>query len=155
MVSKKKTAQPTVEELQALLEIEQSAKQSAEEAYKRALADYQNLQFRTQQERAQLIKNAGSELLQDLLPTLDHLDLALKHFTDPSLQMVANELRKTLEQHGLQKIETIGQAFDPSTMEAVDTAPGTENQVVSEQRAGYKLGQAVIRHALVVVGKKS
>lgn len=144
--------QLTQAEFQAQLEAAVTSQKTAEEAHKRALADYQNLQQRTQQERQIWIERANSELLSDLIPTLDHLDLALQHFSDPSLKMVANQLLKTLERHGLERLTTVGQNFDHATMEAIDTAPGIKDQVISEQRAGYRLGNAVLRHASVVVG---
>lgn len=140
------------QEFQAQLEEAQAARLQAEEAHKRALADYHNLQQRTQQERQIWMERASAELLADLLPTLDHLELALKHFSDPSLKMVASELLKTLERHGLERLPTVGQPFDPNTMEAIDTAAGEKDQVISEQRSGYRLGKSVLRHASVVVG---
>lgn len=152
MSDKKKTSQPTLEDLQSQLDAAQLAVQSAEEAHKRALADYQNLQQRAAQERQQIIALACKDLLADLLPTLDHLEMALQHFQDPSLKLVASELEKTLKSHGLVKIATVGQVFDPNLMEAVDTAPGQKDVVIGQHRAGYQLGTVVLRHAQVIVG---
>lgn len=152
MNAKKTTQQPNVEDFQAQLAAAQDAQRLAEEAHKRALADYKNLEFRTRQERSQLFARASAEVLADLLPTLDNLELTLQHFSDPSLKMVVTEFMNTLQRHGLVRLQTVGQAFDPLTMEAIDTAPGPQEQVVREQRAGYKLGDSVLRHASVVVG---
>ncbi len=145
MNAKKKEVLPEIETLQQELT-------AAQEAHKRALADYKNLEFRVSQERAQIRKIASAEVLQDLLPTLDHLEMALQHFADPSLQMIANQLKATLEQHGLKRIVTVGQPFSAETMEAVDVIAGPKDQVVREQRAGYTLFETVVRHAHVVVG---
>lgn len=125
-----------------------------EEAHKRVLADYQNLLRRSAEEKKALIASANQNILTDLLPTLDHLELAMQHFSDSSLQMIVGDFKKTLENYGLRRIETVGKAFDPQTMEAVDTEPGEEGKVVKEQRAGYWLNDNVLRHAEVVVGKK-
>jgi molecular chaperone GrpE len=123
-----------------------------EELYRRALADYRNLQQQTQQERARLIQMAASGVVEDLLPTLDHLEMALQHFKDPSLQMIADSLMQTLQNHGLVRIEAAGMPFDHETMEAVDTAAGEKDVVVQVRRNGYRLNGNVIRHAQVVVG---
>lgn len=132
-------------------ELETQLKQK-EEDHKRALADYQNLVQRSVQEKKLHAARANANLLEELLPTLDHLELALQHFSDPSLQMIADNLSRTLQEHGLKKMKVVGQPFDEHTMEAVDTAAGPEGTVVAEQQAGYWLNGTVLRHARVSVG---
>lgn len=122
-------------------------------AWKRALADYHNLEQRTKSERQQQAQWAASELVEDLLPTLDHLQLALQHFSDPSLKMIADELARTLQHHGLVAVQAVGQVFDPNTMEAVGTEPGEPEIVIREQQAGYNLHGKLLRPARVIVGK--
>jgi molecular chaperone GrpE len=123
-----------------------------EEAHRRVLADYQNVVKRSQDEKRQWLQVAVGDLVSDLLPSFDHLQLAVAHFPDPSLKMIVGEMERVLQQHGLQKMETVGDPFDALTMEAVDTAPGEKDIVVSEQLAGYRLNGKVIRHAQVIVG---
>lgn len=134
-----------LEELQLLL-VEK------EEANRRILADYQNLVKRAQDEKRQWLQVAAGDLVGDLLPSFDHLQLAVTHFPDPSLKMIVGEIERVLSQHGLEKMKTVGESFDAQTMEAVDTAVGEKDQVVSEQLAGYRFNGKVIRHAQVVVG---
>lgn len=134
-----------VEELQAQL-------QEKDEAYRRVLADYQNVVKRAQEEKRQWLQVACQDLLSDLLPSLDHLHMAVSHFPDPSLKMIVGDLDRVLVQHGLEKMETLGQSFDAQTMEAVDVAAGEKDQVVAEQLAGFRLNGKVLRHAQVVVG---
>src|SRR5258706_12577927 len=90
-----------------------------EQKYKRALADYQNLQRRTQEQKAEWIKSANKELLLKLLPILDTLMLASKHITDKGLQISIDQFLKLLEQEGLTRIKTIGETFNPYTMKAI------------------------------------
>jgi molecular chaperone GrpE len=127
-----------------------------EEAYRRALADYRNLQQQTQQDRARLIQMAGEQVLSDLLPTLDHIEMALKFVKDEaifrSLELIQGSLLEVVKKHGLERLPVVNQAFDLTTMEAIDTAPGPKNQVVDVYRQGYRLQGNVIRHAQVVVG---
>lgn len=129
-----------------------------DEAYRRALADYQNLQRRSAQEKTQLMAAAAQVVLADLLPTLDHLQLAAQHIADPSLNMIVTDLTRSLEHHGLEKITTVGQPFDPAVMEAVDVQTDgstADNTVIAEQRAGYKCRGQLLRPAQVVVSKQS
>lgn len=152
-----KQAQPEQKEHQddaQQSELEQLRAQVAEkeELYRRALADFRNLQHQTQQERARLIQMAAAGVMEDLLPTLDHLEMALQHFEDPSLRLIADSLMQTLQNHGLVRIESLGQKFDHETMEAVDTAAGEKDVVTQVRRQGYRLNGNVIRHAQVVVG---
>lgn len=142
------TQQQEVSELEVL----QQQVAEKEELYRRALADYRNLQLQSQQERVRLIQMAAAGVVEDLLPTLDHLEMALQHFADPSLQLIADSLMQTLQGHGLMRIESVGQPFDHETMEAVDTAAGEKDIVVQVRRNGYRLNGNVIRHAQVVVG---
>lgn len=123
-----------------------------EDAYRRVLADFQNLQRRAQTDRTQTIQRANADLLLDLLPTLDHLEMAMKHFTDPSLSMIAGDLHKTLANYGVTRITTIGEEYNAETMEVVETEPGKQNIVLREMLPGYFLNGNILRHAKVVVG---
>lgn len=127
------------------------------EAYKRVLADYDNLLKRTQQERQQLRQSVTQEVITDLLPTVDHLSMALQHFSDGSLKMIFDELVKVLESYGLRRMEVLGRPFDAQTMEVVDTVPASreysEHSVVQEALPGYFLQNQVLRHAKVVVAQ--
>jgi molecular chaperone GrpE (heat shock protein) len=86
------------------------------------------------------------------VPSFDHLQLAVAHFPDPSLKMIVGEVERVLQQHGLQKMNVVGEKFDAQTMEAVDTSAGEKEIVTGEQLAGYTLNGKVIRHAQVIVG---
>lgn len=143
------------EELQQQLQTLREQLASCEEARKRALADFANLQKRTLVERQQYIAMAGVGILSDLIGTVDHLEMAVKHFPDPSLKMIVDELLRKLNDHGLRPMSVLGMAFDPQTMEAVETAPGKPNEVVAVQQAGYWLGEQVLRPAKVIVGSNS
>jgi molecular chaperone GrpE len=160
-MSSKKSIQPDSQVLpndqaDLLAQIEELKQQLAakEEAHKRLLADYQNRERQQQQMQMRLIQMAAVEVITDLLPVLDNLEMALQHFSDPSLQMIHDECLRTLNQHGLEKLTiTEGQEFDPQTMDAIDTAAGKENTIVQVTQAGYRLNGNVIRHAKVIVGK--
>lgn len=127
-----------------------------EERCKRALADYQNLERRTQEEKEKLVKSASEALIIKFLPVLDNLVKAAQHLNDEGLNLALRELREILAKEGLGKIEVLGRDFNPGEMEVVDTVKGEEeNKVKKEFRCGYKLQGRVIRPAQVQVVKKA
>lgn len=124
-----------------------------ENRYKRVLADYQNLEKRSREERGEWIKSANKNLLLRLLPVLDTLMLANSHSEDQGLKVSVAQFLDVLKAEGVTKIETIGKDFDPRLMECVETVEG-EKDKVSEVRAGYTLYDQVLRPALVRVGSQ-
>lgn len=133
--------------------LQQSVSES-ENKYKRALADYQNLQKRIAEEKKEWIINANKELLLRMLPVLDTLMLANKHVQNDGLTVTIQQFLDVLKSEGVTKIETQGKSFDPHTMECVSTTTGKENSIIDEARAGYLMNESVLRPAQVVVGKK-
>jgi len=138
--------------------LEQELK-AAQELEKRAVADYQNLLRRQQQERLEIIKFATGELVADLIQPLDHLSLAAKQINDQGLNMVVIQLWEVLKNHGLEEINpNIGDKFDLESMEAIASSAEEElviknpkskiSQVVGK---GYRLNSKIIRHAKVIV----
>lgn len=127
-----------------------------EDKYKRALADYQNLEKRVREERVDWLKTANKEMILRLLPILDTLMLAQKHSKDQSLAVSIGLFLDTLKAEGVEKIETNGKEFDPQMMEVVATGEGQENgKVLEELRSGYTIVNRVLRPAQVKVGKES
>ncbi len=126
-----------------------------ENKYKRALADYQNLQKRVGEEKSDWIKSANKQILLRLLSVLDTLMLASGHSSDASLKVSVQLFLDVLKQEGVVKVETTGEEFDPRTMECVEVKEGEDGKVMQETRAGFLLHDKVLRPALVVVGKKS
>ena len=126
-----------------------------ENKYKRALADYQNLEKRVQDERGEWILKANRTLLLNLLPVLDTLMFADKHSQgkDQNISLSVKQFLEILEKEGVVRIETLGKDFDPNLMEGIATVKGEDGKVISESRAGYVLYDKVLRPAQVSVGK--
>lgn len=124
-----------------------------EARYKRALADYQNLEKRTREERGEWIRSSGRDILLRLLPVLDTLSLANKHIEDEGIKVTLKQFVDVLNVEGVVKIETSGKKFDPHIMEAVEQVDEGDN-VVEEVREGYMLHDRLLRPAQVRVGKK-
>jgi len=121
--------------------------------YKRALADYQNLEKRTREERSEWIRSSGRDILLRLLPVLDTLSLANKHVEDQGIKVTLQQFLDVLKAEGVVKIETAGKKFDPHQMEAIDVTDDGDD-VIEEVRDGYMLHDRLLRPAHVRVGKK-
>ena len=129
--------------------------------YKRALADYQNLEKRVTEGRAEMASWAATNLIEKLLPSLDYLEQALSGASDEEkksgwfkgVEMAVRALTDSLRNEGLEQIGADGQ-FDPSLHEAVDTRVGDEQKILEVTRKGYRLNGKVLRPALVIVGRK-
>jgi molecular chaperone GrpE len=131
------------------------------EALQRERADATNLRRRHDEEIAQLRTRVKATVVAELLPVIDNFDRALKHvpkdLTDndyvKGVRGIVKQFEKTLADLGVERIKTVGEPFDPNLHEAVSAEEGDGNQeVVSEElQSGYKIGDDVIRHAMVRV----
>lgn len=125
------------------------------EKYVRALADYQNLQKRTQDELQEFRSFAGLAFLEKLLPVVDLLEKAAEHLKDQGLELALKELYAFFHSMGVEKIDVVGKPFDPYAMDCIEIVEdGKENTVVSVLSAGYRMHGKLVRPAKVTVGKK-
>lgn len=127
----------------------------SQEKWKRALADYQNLERQTEEARARFVKIATMGFVEELIEPYDNLLLATKHIQEKGLAMVISQFRAVFERQGLCEINPIGKEFDPASMEGVGTAEGKENTVIEVMSVGYMLHDVLVRPAKVLVGKQS
>lgn len=135
-----------------IVELEQDLIKAQEKA-KIALADYQNLIRRSQEERIRLAQMAGQDFAESLLPPLQNLNLAAQALNDQGLNMVIGQLWQALNEQGLEEMNTelVGQEFDVDTMEAIEKN-GEGEKVQKVITPGYKMNGKIIAHAKVVVG---
>lgn len=122
--------------------------------YLRALADYHNLEKRSQEEKVQVHVFAAEMVLMKLLPIVDTLERAQTHLKDTGLALALKEMESFLVTHGVKKFSVVGMVFDPGSMECIEVVDGEDNRVIGELRPGYTLHEKVIRVAQVKVGKK-
>lgn len=128
----------------------------------RLQADFDNFRKRVARERGETYARANEDLMMELIPVLDHMDMALAsaaaHGAPQSLLdgvcLVAEQLKGTLGKFGLEKIDASGARFDPNEQEAIAHLPSEtvlDNMVIEQTRMGYKLKGRVLRPAQVVV----
>lgn len=128
----------------------------------RLRADFDNFRKRTARERDGLFRRANEDLMQELLPVLDHLDLALSNLLEQNVnggvadgvRLISEQMLSVLGKFGLGTVEADGMLFDPDGHEAISHLPSpdvAENAVLEQVRRGYKLGDKLLRAAQVVV----
>ena len=150
-----------VEGLRARLHEEQEKAQGYLASWQRAGADFQNFKRRVEQERAEVGRLASTSLVMNLLPMMDDLERALRTVDGKlasltwidGIWLIYRKFQAVLENAGCREIPADGLPFDPKVHEAISEAPGEEGKIVSVVQRGYKLGDRVIRPAMVVVGK--
>jgi molecular chaperone GrpE len=154
-IEEQKDDEPEQEEKKSdeVIALEQKVEQ-LDLAWKRALADYQNLKRHVEQEQQQYVQFATKGLILDLLAVLDTLEMVVAHSKDQGLTLAIKQFKKVLEQEGVEEIETKGEDFNPEMMEVIDTKDGQEAKVLEETRKGYTMHGKVVRPSQVIVGKE-
>ncbi len=131
------------------------------ELAKRTQADFENYRKRMARENAAAADRGAARLAKELLPALDHLELALKAATGhedvvKGFAMVRDELLAGLGKSGIQAFSPQGEQFDPNEHEAMAQRPSDEAEpgtVLEVYQQGYRAGGAVLRPARVVVAQ--
>lgn len=124
-----------------------------EEKWKRALADYRNLEKRFGKEKEEFVKFANARLIDKLLSVLDNLEKVVDHFRDKGLKLVLGQFKAALESEGVQEIKAKEIVFNPEMMDAVEIVKGEKDKVIEVILKGYRLNNKVLRPAKVKVGK--
>ncbi|HUX05741.1 MAG TPA: nucleotide exchange factor GrpE [Acidobacteriota bacterium] len=126
----------------------------------RKVAEFDNYRKRVRREREELTEQAAAALIEEMLPVVDHLELALAADSENAddyrlgVEMILKQMQEILGRHGLEPIEALGRRFDPHYHEAVvreETSDHPEDFVTSELQRGYLLGGRVLRPAKVKV----
>lgn len=129
----------------------------------RTAAEFDNYRKRTDRERRELSEAVGADLIRDILPVVDDLERALAAAADSpdealrsGVELIHRQLVDVLRRRGAEPIDAVGQDFDPAWHEAILSEPADgrrDGEVVGEIRRGYRIGQRLLRPALVKVAK--
>ena len=139
-------------------ELEQQLAEASDK-YLRLCAEYDNYRRRSQREKDALYGDIKADTVQKFLPVYDNLERALKQGTEDEayrkgVEMTLAQFNATLEKLGVTMIESLGSTFDPALHNAVmhvEDAEKGENEIVEVFQQGFKLGDKVIRFAMVKV----
>lgn len=134
----------------------------------RMAADFDNYRKRSRREVTDAEKKGRDGLLTDLLPVFDNLERATSHAEGSTedasklkglvdgITLVARQFRDALARVGIERVESVGQPFDPSVHEAIqhlETSDFPPGSIAAEVQPGYKDGDRLVRPAMVVVAK--
>ncbi len=141
------------------LQKKQEELEDVTDRYKRVLAEFENFKKRSLKEREGLYNSILSDVIEVMLPIVDNLENAAKVETEDTkykegIELVLKQFKDVLVSKGVEEIKTIGETFDPSLHEAVSSVQDDtkgEQEIIEEYRKGYKIGNRVIRHSMVVV----
>lgn len=148
--------EPTAEEkLQEELKAEK-------EKYIRLYAEYDNYRKRTSAEKLQIYDDATANAVKELLPLADSLTHAMSQFEgkdvpeefSKGIELIAAQLKTSFEKLKIETFGEVGDTFDPELHNAVSMAEDDslpENSISAVYQKGYKIGDKIIRHAMVVV----
>ena len=133
--------------------------EEANDRYKRLFAEFENYKKRTKKDRENIYGMVTSDVVTTMLPIMDNLEKASSAKTEDKnyqegVNLVVKQFASALRGLGLEEIEAVGKTFDPEYHEAVslvqDPSKG-EQEIVEEFRKGYKIGNKVVRHSMVIV----
>ncbi len=149
---KKSKAQAEIESLKAELE-------SKNDLLLRTAAEFDNFKKRTERERLSVAEYAKANVIKELLPILDNIDRASLSEKDTpeyikGIEMIVKQFESLGEKLGISEVAKVGDSFDPNFHDAVmhieDETLG-ENVIAEVLQKGFKIGDTVIRPAMVKV----
>jgi len=183
MAAKKKKESKKAENVESVVEENQVSENTNEETkvekeltpeekynelnnrFLRLYAEFENYRKRTNKERLDLITNANSDLLKDLIPVIDDFERAITNNADADdiegikegFSLIYNKYKGLLQSKGLKAMEAKGEVFDPELHEAIANLPTEDKKmkgkVIDDVEKGYFLNDKVLRFAKVVVGQ--
>jgi len=135
-----------------------------EDRFLRSVAEFENYKKRTSRQFDDSVQGAEADIFKQVLEIFDNFKRALelpenqKNFEsfEAGMKLIYEQMKKFLERHKIESIESVGKKFDPSLHEAImqiDSDEHPEGVVASEMAGGFKKGERVIRHAKVGVSK--
>ena len=156
--------QAEADAFQQELALREQAYAELESQFKRLAADFENFRRRAVSEREDLIKFAGSRVLENLLPVVDNFERALGAMgkaTDVSqvhagIEMIYRQMQDFLTKSGVAPMEAQGKPFDPNFHEAIaqmENPDLPDETVMAEVQKGYLYNGKVLRHAMVQVSR--
>ena len=164
MENEEKNVNEDVENIEAVNNSEELNKLKEEyneldDRYKRMFAEFENYKKRSQKEKEGIYGMITGDVVASMLPVMDNLQKAAEAKSEDigyqdGVKLVYRQFAEALKGLGLEEIETVGKRFDPEFHEAVshieDNTKG-EQEIVQEYRKGYKIGNKVVRHSMVIV----
>lgn len=133
---------------------------AGKDKYMRLAAEYDNYRKRTANEKLSLYDDATAKAVTELLPVADSVRMALENLKDADpeilkgIELISNQLDKSLEKLKVEAFGKVGDDFDPNLHNAIGMVDNEElgsDKIAAVFQTGYKIGDKIIRHAMVQV----
>jgi len=164
-MSEEKNKKESKKEKKERAELEDVRKKSEDHlrGWQRAQADYANLKKEHAEQLARIKELSVMQFVEELLPVIDHYEMAINHVpkevADESWMQGFYHIKKQFDGFlagvGVLRIKCVGEQFDPHLHEAIESVASDEPEgiIVKEAQPGYRIGEAILRHARVIVSK--
>ena len=165
-----KTTPETAESAVDPIAVLEAEKDELRDKFLRLMADMENLRRRTEREVADARTYAVANFARDMLNVADNVRRGIETVSDETrasaddsfksflegIELTERDLLKTLERHGVKKLDPMGQKFDPHVHQAMFEVPNPDvpsRTIVQVMQSGFVIGDRVLRPALVGVAK--
>ncbi|MBQ9515316.1 MAG: nucleotide exchange factor GrpE [Ruminococcus sp.] len=159
---KKAEKKPKADKKSAEIEKLKEELGAEKDKYIRLYAEYDNYRKRTSAEKLQIYDDATARAIKEILPMADSVTQALAQFEgkdvpeefSKGIELIAQQLKASLEKLKVEAFCEVGDTFDPELHNAVSMTEDEnlpENSIAAVYQKGYKVGDKIIRHAMVVV----
>lgn len=148
-----------LDELQSKYEAKSEEAKNNLEALQRIMAEFDNYKKRSNKEREQLYNSLVSDIISEFLVVLDNLDMALKNESKDEgfksgIELIKKQFEDVLLKFNVEEIKALNETFNPNLHESINHVEDEnygEKEIIEVFRKGYKLGDKVIRYAMVKV----
>lgn len=142
------------------LKITEAKANDLEDMLKRVQAEFENYQKRTQKDYSERFDLGKMDFAKSMLLFADEFENALKHIKGEErkgVEMIFISFKKTLENQGIRPMESLGKRFDPYLHDVVKQEESEKDDgiIIAELAKGYYFKDKVLRHASVIISKKS
>lgn len=149
------------EDIESELDIITKERDEFKDKWLRELASFDNFRKNTLKEKQDWIKYANEKIILDLCEILDNFERALSTDINANnfesykkgVEMIYQQFNNLLKRNNVEKIEALGQEFDPNIHDAISSIPSEEeeNIIVAVIQNGYKIGEKIVKHSRVAV----
>ena len=161
---KKSAETRKIEKLEKALAKAEEERDAMRDGYQRTFSDFNNYKKRNQASVAQAMAAGAAETIEKILPVIDNFERALEHISDEQdsplaegMMMVYKQLSDILAGMGVTEIPALNETFDPTLHQAIQQVDAKEgelpNTVVMVAQKGYRIGDKILRHSMVIVNK--
>lgn len=132
-----------------------------DEKYKRLFAEFDNFKKRTAKEKQNNLVYAKADVIENMLPIIDALEHAINIDVEDEalkegLSLIENQIHEFFAKNGIEEIGRVGEDFNPEYHQAIvmqESDDMDSGKIITVYRKGYKIGDRIIRNAMVIVAK--